>query len=340
MKNLSISIIIPTFNSARTIEACLKSIVKQNYPKTKIEIIIVDGGSKDSTKNIVKKYPVKWIEVDPRIQNVELNKSIGIQKSKNDLVFLIDHDNVLIDKNLINEMVRPFIENADVIGAETLRYYYDARRSILDRYIALFAVTDPFAFYLGKADRLSYIYSKPDRKYNAKDCGGYYLINFNSNNLSTIGANGFMIRRDLLTKYAKSDPSHFYHTDVNLDLIKKGYKTYAFTKNSIAHFGGRGSIYSYLMRRMLFMRQYYLGQDKLLKTKRRYSLYTKKDFWKLIYIIIISLTFIKPTIDSLRGYLKIHDSAWFINPVLCFGFVVVYGYVVIEHKFKSIFDMS
>lgn len=40
----SISILIPTLNAASVLEGCLKSIVKQNYPKEKIEIIIADGG--------------------------------------------------------------------------------------------------------------------------------------------------------------------------------------------------------------------------------------------------------------------------------------------------------
>ncbi|HVT00657.1 MAG TPA: glycosyltransferase [Patescibacteria group bacterium] len=340
MKNLSVSIIIPTFNSAKTIDACLKSIKNQEYPKSKIEIIIVDGGSTDDTIEIVSKYKPKIINVPPKKQNVELNKSLGIQKARNEIIFLLDHDNVLQSKKIISQMLVPFVENRKIVGVETLRYYYDKKRSVLDKYIALFGVTDPLAFYFGKADRLSYIYSSLGSKYGAIDRGKYYEVKFTPSNLPTIGANGFMIRRSLLINKADSAPGKFYHTDVNLDLIKKGYDTYAFTKNSIAHLGGRGSVFNFLTRRMFFMRQFYFSDSKLNKDRRRYSLYTKKDFGKLLYVILISVTLVKPIADSLRGYIKIRDLAWFINPVLCLGFVTVYGYVVVEHKVKNIFGID
>lgn len=49
-----VSVIIPTYNSARTLETTLKSIKKQTYQN--IEIIVVDNNSKDTTKKIAEKY--------------------------------------------------------------------------------------------------------------------------------------------------------------------------------------------------------------------------------------------------------------------------------------------
>jgi glycosyltransferase involved in cell wall biosynthesis len=50
----SISIVIPTYNGEQTLAQCLESIVKQDYPREKVEIIIVDGGSKDKTLDVAK----------------------------------------------------------------------------------------------------------------------------------------------------------------------------------------------------------------------------------------------------------------------------------------------
>jgi len=44
-----ISIIIPTRNSEKTLEKCLRSIAEQIYPKEKIELIIIDAFSSDRT---------------------------------------------------------------------------------------------------------------------------------------------------------------------------------------------------------------------------------------------------------------------------------------------------
>ncbi|MDO9323765.1 MAG: glycosyltransferase [Methanoregula sp.] len=51
-----ISVIIPTFNEEENIAQCLVSLSHQNIPRTDYEIIVVDGGSKDATCEIAKKY--------------------------------------------------------------------------------------------------------------------------------------------------------------------------------------------------------------------------------------------------------------------------------------------
>ena len=49
----SVSILIPTLNTDAVLSDCLKSVVTQNYPKEKLEIIIADGGSTDNTLDVV-----------------------------------------------------------------------------------------------------------------------------------------------------------------------------------------------------------------------------------------------------------------------------------------------
>ena len=54
----SISIIIPTLNSEKTLKDCLGSIAMQDYPKDKIEVIVADGGSTDGTLEIISEFSV------------------------------------------------------------------------------------------------------------------------------------------------------------------------------------------------------------------------------------------------------------------------------------------
>jgi len=51
-----VSVIITTKNEEKNIENCLRSIKNQNYPREKIEIIVVDNNSLDKTKEIALKY--------------------------------------------------------------------------------------------------------------------------------------------------------------------------------------------------------------------------------------------------------------------------------------------
>ena len=54
-----ISVIVPTFNEEEGVEACLKSLCDQTLPRDQYEIIVVDGNSKDKTREIAEKYADK-----------------------------------------------------------------------------------------------------------------------------------------------------------------------------------------------------------------------------------------------------------------------------------------
>lgn len=88
---LKISIITVCFNSAKTIEQTIKSVIKQDYPN--IEYVIVDGGSTDGTLDIIRKYEnyiSYWIsEPDEGIYDA-MNK--GIDRTTGDVVAFLNSD--------------------------------------------------------------------------------------------------------------------------------------------------------------------------------------------------------------------------------------------------------
>ena len=331
-KTLSISVIIPTYNSSRTIELTLKSLDMQDFPKNLIEIIIVDGGSKDATLEIVKKYPVIVINVSSKKQNAEYNKGVGVNKAKNDILLLIDHDNVLPHKKWFQNMLKPFLEHREVVGVEPLRFHYDKSMTPLDRYFALIGGTDPVPYYLKKNSHLSWAFDRYNLIGNPVDKGKYYIVKFTPDEIPALGGNGAAIRRKLLLSEANSDPENFFHIDVQVDLIRKGYNTYAFTKDSIIHLTNN-KLFPFLSRRKYFIEKYYFKDQE----KRRYSVFQgKKDLPLLIYYLFISLTIIKPTYDALRGYVKINDPAWFIHPLMCFAMVFVYGIPTLKEEIHHV----
>ncbi len=77
------SIIIPTYNSAKTIKRCLDSIVAQTYKD--YEVLVMDGVSKDGTLEIARSYSDSHIRIysepDKGIYDA---KNKGIHKSKGD----------------------------------------------------------------------------------------------------------------------------------------------------------------------------------------------------------------------------------------------------------------
>ena len=80
-----VSVILPTWREERYIERCLSSILNQDYPLVRMEVLVVDGMSTDETRNIVRRiaanYPqVKLLDNPDRLQAPGLNKAIAASR--------------------------------------------------------------------------------------------------------------------------------------------------------------------------------------------------------------------------------------------------------------------
>lgn len=330
----TVSFITCTLNSEKIIKECLDSIKNLDYPKDLIEVIIVDGESNDKTIEIVKKYDFCRVIVK-KTDGPEIATAIGYNNAKNELLVNFPSDNVIPNTKWLKEMVQPLSENPDVFACETLRYAYVKNDKPLNRYFALFGVNDPIAFYFNKADRASYFNNGWHLPVKPVDKGNYYIAFFNSDNLPTVGANGYVIRRNIALLISK-DPEKFFHMDTSLDLLKMGYNKIAFVKNSIWHKTGE-ELFNFLKKRKRYATRLYLNKQKV----RRYHLVDfKKDQFKLIFFVLLSLTIVEPLYRSIKGYIKIHDPAWFLHPVLCFLITIVYIDTWLSFKLKVLFKKN
>jgi len=328
-KFLSVSVVMASFNSERTIGKALDSVRSQDYPQEMIEIVIADGGSTDKTLTIAKKFNVHVIKVPKELQNAEYNKGLGVNAAKNEILLMLDSDNILPHKKWIQKMIVPFIENKDIVGVEPLRFHYDKKMTLLDRYFSLLGGNDPVAYYLNKDSHLSWAFDTYNLYGKSKDMGGYYLVKFSPDKVPALGGNGAAMRRKLLLKEASADPDHFFHIDVNVDLVRKGFNTYGIFKDSIIHLTNNNVI-PFLKRRKYYIEKYHFED----MSKRRFSVYeSPKDNINLIKYCLYSVTFVKPVYDSVRGYMKIPDRAWFLHPVMCFAMLIIYGSATIRQSF-------
>jgi glycosyltransferase involved in cell wall biosynthesis len=111
-----ISIIIPTWNSEKTLSACIESIVNQSYPS--LEIIVVDGGSTDGTRDIVSQYAKTF---DKIIFRSEPDRGIydamnkGVKMSTGKWLYFIGSDDVLDSPRAIESVFRESIPKGKLI---------------------------------------------------------------------------------------------------------------------------------------------------------------------------------------------------------------------------------
>ena len=109
MKRPKVSIVTPTYNHAHFIERTIKSILEQDYPN--IEYIVMDGGSKDGTVDILKKYPgIIWKSEKDSGQSDAINK--GLRRATGDIVAFLNSDDTY-EPGAISKVVEFFGANPD-----------------------------------------------------------------------------------------------------------------------------------------------------------------------------------------------------------------------------------
>lgn len=133
---MRVSVIIPAYNAEKTISMCLRALVEQNFPKEKYEIIVVDDGSKDNTKEILKKISMKYPiikMISQKNKGPAAARNTGAKLAKGNILLFTDADCVP-EQNWIKEMVKPF-ENQEVVGVSGVYGKNLAKHSVLARLI-------------------------------------------------------------------------------------------------------------------------------------------------------------------------------------------------------------
>lgn len=109
-----VSIVIPTVNRKNKLKKCLESLKKLDYPKSLLEIIVVDNGSVDGTSNMVSsEFEDAKLVVEPR-RGVSSARNTGALHSRGEIISFLD-DDCQVEKSWLRKIVRNF-SGKGVIG--------------------------------------------------------------------------------------------------------------------------------------------------------------------------------------------------------------------------------
>lgn len=188
------SVIMAAFNSERTIEKALKSIRWQDFEQSAVEILVIDGGSTDTTCEIAQKYNAIILENPARLP--EPAKTIGLKHAHGKYICIMDSDEALRSKNMFRRRYELLTANPEVkclaIGLDTPKHSKPCSYYIN-------AVGDPFSCFIYRTYTDSMeglIKNKCNR--NEK---GEYIACFKENEIKPIGDSGTVMDRDFIFRH-------------------------------------------------------------------------------------------------------------------------------------------
>ncbi len=100
--NPLVSVVIPTYNSGSYVVEAIESVLAQTYKN--FEILVVDDGSTDDTKEVLVKYEGKIRYLYKSNGGVSLARNYGIEHSAGDYVAFLDADDVWLPEKLVKQM--------------------------------------------------------------------------------------------------------------------------------------------------------------------------------------------------------------------------------------------
>lgn len=111
-----VSVVIPTYNSEKTLAKCLESVKNQTYKN--VEIIVVDSYSKDRSVEIARSFDVEVIHTKWKLLGA---RYIGFKESSGDIIVLLDSDQIL-EKTAIERSINMLKNGYDMICLEEHTY--------------------------------------------------------------------------------------------------------------------------------------------------------------------------------------------------------------------------
>ena len=299
-----LSIIIPTFNNEKDVPRFFASISMQSYPKNRLEIIVADGGSTDTTVSLLKERGVTVVNNPYRL--AEPGISLGMNKAKGDLVMVLALDNFYKDRNALKTIVRIF-DNSKIYAAFT-KHDSEVDYGIFSKYHNTF--TDPFNHFV-------YGYAANARTFHRlyktlEDNTTYTYYDYPSNKIKPMiaFAQGFTIRG----KYVRKPEDFFDDCKPIIELI---------SQHKIIVYVHSVSIYHDTIRDLAHFvkKQQWATQNAL--SKKNYGLYHRINnfthFQQLKVIIwpFYALSLFFPFLRSIFGLIDDQDPIWLFHPIVC-----------------------
>ncbi len=296
-----VSFFIMAFNDATNVELAILSIKKQNYPKDKIEIIVIDDNSEDNTLEIAKKYKTK-ILINGQ-HDMYRSLSMGYHAVTGEFCFQLDQDVELRSENFIMEMITPLIKDSSISGSMT-RYYPGKDPSWMNRYIS---------YHPAQEDPVYEYFSPSIENFFIKKINDYYICDYSSKKIPPISL--VFYRMEQLKKSPLWNDERFYDHETLMGLIEAGFTKFAYVPSAGLYHKHTTGLFNLIHKRLRNMKIHYFKTNSKYKYKW-FDATSLRGILKILIWVIYANLFIPAMIRGIIKTIKYRDIVFLAEPVV------------------------
>lgn len=315
-----VSVLIPTINEEKNIEGCLKSIFKQDYPRNKLEVFVIDNESTDKTVEIARKFPVK-ILVNKEIKDAQVSKRMAFGKATGEMYCHFDADLRMVGKNWLKRMVEPLIDDPEIVASFS-SFRIKGDESPLTRFLTLdWYSKDRFSC---QRTPMYKFFTVSITDTIVKKRKGYYLCQFSE---GRVPPHGFgILRKKAVEKTLKLQGNKLMELDILVHLVRQGQRNFAYVPIGAYHYFVP-DLKTLMSKRLRNIRRNYVGQS----FERSYTWFSLKnpcDVLKISIWIVYATLIIPELIRGIYKSMKYNTWVGMYQPVVAFveTYVVLFGF--------------
>lgn len=304
---------MPTLNASALLENCLQAIARQTYPRERYEILLADGGSKDGTQEMGRKFGAIVID-DRASRNMEESKRVALGRAKGEFILFVDADNELTHSDYLKLAVEALSANRQALGVEA-NYPPSSKMTSLCAYLThLLHISDPLCWLMAVNPLLVARDGEVERWTLPEGSYSYPL-----------GANGFLFRKADLDA-VKADEK-FQDTHVAMFLMRAG-------KREWLRIRGRGVHHYYITTLWNFVQKRRRATVHFLRVQESMPVNWMKEkppvpLWLAgVYCV----TFVGPVWHTVRGLVRDHDVRWLWHVPASLGSVLGAAWGVLTYR--------
>jgi glycosyltransferase involved in cell wall biosynthesis len=327
---LSLTVYIPFLNEEHNLQRCLKSIVAQDYPRDRLEVVLADGGSSDGSVQIIERFKDDLnitILDNSDLKEAEWGKAKAIDYASGELVQSIDADMWMSSRSMLSQLARPLSDDPE-LAAAVAPYAYSKELSVWSRFLSM----DEF-----QRDPLYQKLTPSMEQFVVEDRGSYKVCRFDTTKVPPMGGTTMYRRKTIdLQRWNGS----FNDIDQIIKLIEEGNNRVAYV-DSVGwfheHCTSLGNLMKKRRRNLVGQSNSYLKSDvrrdfEWLDTSNR------TETLRLVGWIVGTNLLIPRAIEGFRQYRDSKKIESLLRPIVAVAVTdsILYGVLSSEEGHKMI----